>query len=194
MLRTRFISVALACGLFSSAFIDAAPVPDSERIPVDIRRTTFIVEDVDTSLALYRDALGLRVIYDQVLVSPMGNGDERKRRLVLLQANDDFIGAVGLLEYMHPRKPQRQEKFNEPVPGDPIVVINAQDLDTRWAKVAAAKGVQVITAPHLVHYPRADGGQIGVMMSMIRDADGYWLEINQLLDAPARAEDAARAQ
>ncbi|MCC5825091.1 VOC family protein [Alkalimonas sp.] len=186
--------VVLAACLVGSAFSLAAPVPTEERIPVDVRRTTFIVEDVDKSLTLYRDALGLQVIYDQVLASPLPDGGERKRRLVLLQANDDFIGAIGLLEYMQPRKPQRQEQFDEPVPGDPIVVINAQDLDKRWGKVVAAADVQVITAPHLVHYPRADGGQIAVMMSMIRDADGYWLEINQLLDAPARAEDASKAQ
>jgi hypothetical protein len=38
-----------------------------------------------------------------------------------------------------------------------------------------------------VEYPRADGGKIAVMVSMIRDPNGYWLEINQLLNAPAKA-------
>ena len=45
----------------------AAPVAEAERIPVDIRRTTFVVRDIDKSLALYRDALGLTLLYDQLI-------------------------------------------------------------------------------------------------------------------------------
>ena len=142
----------------------AAPVNDEDRISVDIRRTTF-------------------------LVSPMENGEIRKRRLVLMQANDTFIGALGLLQYIYPEKPQRQEKFDEPVPGDPIMVMNVSDLDTRWKSVEQSPKVAVIEAPHHVEYPRADGGKIAVMVSMIRDPDGYWIEVNQLLDAPAKASD-----
>ena len=184
----RRLARAGAC-LLLAACSQAAPVADDERIPVDIRRTTLLVNDADRSLALYRDALGLTVVYDQLIVSPMEEGGERKRRLVLLRANDDFIGVLGLLQYIHPEKPKREERFDEPVPGDPILVINAADLDTRWARVAAVPGVEVVDAPALVEYPRAGGGTIRVNVSMIRDPDGYWLEINQLLDAPARADD-----
>ena len=185
----RILTMLAAALVATSAGLYAAPVPEKDRIPVDIRRTTFIVNDAEKSLKLYRDALGLKVIYDQMIVSPMDDGKERKRRLVLMRANDDYIGAVGLLQYIYPEKPQRQEAFEEPVPGDPIIVINAADLDTRWASVEASPGVRVIEKPHLVNYPRAGGGKISVMVSMIRDPDGYWLEINQLLDAPAKASD-----
>ncbi|GAC34556.1 VOC family protein [Paraglaciecola polaris] len=178
----------LLCAL-PSLYATAAPVNEEQRISVDIRRTTFLVNDIDTSLQLYRDALGLNVIYDQMINSPMENGETRKRRLVLLQANDTFIGALGLLQYIYPEKPQRQEKFDEPVPGDPIMVMNVADLDIRWKRVEKAPKVAVIEAPHHVEYPRADGGKIAVMVSMIRDPDGYWLEVNQLLDAPAKASD-----
>lgn len=167
----------------------AKETSNTTKNPVDIRRTTLIVNDAEKSLALYRDALGLTVIYDQMINSPMANGETRKRRLVLLKANDDFIGAIGLLHYIHPLKPQRKDKFDEPVPGDPIIVINASDLDTRWEKVTAVKHIKIIDAPEIVHYPRANGGKIAVNVSMIRDPDGYWLEINQILDKPASAED-----
>lgn len=186
----RFISgILLACVATMSAHSFAAPVDEKDKISVDVRRTTFIVNDADKSLKLYKDALGLKVIYDQMIVSPMANGEERKRRLVLLRANDDFIGAIGLLEYIHPLKPQRKETFDEPVPGDPIIVINASDLDKRWEKIASSPGVKVIDAPERVEYPRANGGKIAVNVSMIRDPDGYWLEVNQLLDSPAKASD-----
>lgn len=167
----------------------SAPVAEADRISVDIRRTTLIVNDAEKSLALYRDALGMKVMYDQMINSSMKNGETRKRRLVLLQANDDFIGTIGILEYIYPRKPQRQESFDEPVPGDPIIVINASDLNTRWLLVEQTKGVTVMSAPELIEYPRANGSKIRAMVSMIQDPDGYWLEINQLLDEPARSTD-----
>ncbi|MEM1439476.1 MAG: VOC family protein [Pseudomonadota bacterium] len=189
MSRNRNQFLAWVIALAASVSACAAPVADEARIPVDVRRTTLLVNDTDKSLALYRDALGLTVIYDQMIESPMENGETRSRRLVLLQANDDFIGVLGLLEYIHPKKPQRREHFDEPVPGDPIIVINASDLDTRWDAVEASPGVTVVDAPERVEYPRAGGGVIRVNVSMIRDPDGYWLEINQLLDAPASAED-----
>ena len=33
--------------------------------PLDLRRTTLVVRDIEKSLALYRDALGMTVEYDQ---------------------------------------------------------------------------------------------------------------------------------
>ena len=182
-------TVLLAACILAPIAASAEPVPPAARGPVDIRRTTLLVNDAERSLALYRDALGLTVIYDQLIESPMENGETRSRRLVLLRANDDFVGVLGLLQYIYPEKPQREERFDEPVPGDPIIVINATDLDERWPRVAAAPGVEVIEAPELVSYPRAGGGEIRVNVTMIRDPDGYWLEINQLLDAPASADD-----
>jgi hypothetical protein len=71
----------------------AAPVPEGERIPVDLRRTTLVVRDIDRSLPLYRDALGLKVIYDQIISGTT--------RLVLLRANDDFIGVLGLMQRLN---------------------------------------------------------------------------------------------
>jgi catechol 2,3-dioxygenase-like lactoylglutathione lyase family enzyme len=169
----------------------AAQVPEAERIPVDVRRTTLLVNDAEAALALYRDALGLVVIYDQVLQNPLPDepGKLFERRLVLLRGNDDFIGVLGLLEYRYPPKPQRQERFDTPVPGDPIIVINADNFDSVWPRVTAVPGVQVISEPGRIEYPRAGGGIIPVIQTMIRDPDGYWLEINRILSAPAAADD-----
>jgi len=163
----------------------AKEMAEKERAPVDIRRTTFVVNDAEKSLELYRDALGLQVIYDQMINSPMENGETRKRRLVFLKANHDYVGVLGILQYIHPLKPQRQEKFNEPVPGDPITVINVDNLDSVWPNVVKSSGVKVIDKPELKIYPRGNGEKIRVMQTMIQDADGYWIEVNQLLDKPA---------
>jgi len=182
--------VLLLGGLFAALLamtVSAKPVTEAEQTPVDVRRTTFIVKDVDASLVLYRDALAMKVVYDQVLTSGDVNNPEtyKERRLVLLRANDDFIGVLGLLQYVTPRKPEHKDRFDVPVPGDPIVVINTENLEAVWEKVVAVPGLEVIDVPERIVYPRANGGTIAVMQSMIRDPNGYWIEINKILDAPA---------
>ena len=49
---------------FALAFLALAvawPATADEKLPTDFRRTTLIVRDIDKSLALYRDALGMTV-------------------------------------------------------------------------------------------------------------------------------------
>jgi catechol 2,3-dioxygenase-like lactoylglutathione lyase family enzyme len=164
----------------------AEPVPAAEHIPVDVRRTTLIVRDVDRSLAFYRDALGLKLVYDQMIVRPGRAedppGTERKMRLALLRANDSFVGVVGLLEYTSPRLPDPPLVQARPGIGEVILVINAQDLDQRFERVRATPGVHVASEPQLTQYPSPDGkGTIPVRVSAVWDPDGYFIELNQLL-------------
>jgi len=180
-------------GILSLAPLQAAPVPDGDKGPVDVRRTTFVVQDIERSLPFWRDALGLAVVYDQMIERPLDaekpDGAKRSLRLVLLRANDTFIGAVGLLEYVSPRRPQRAPGEDRPIVGDFIMVVNAADLDTRWERVRSVPGVQVLSEPSLVEYPAPEGGVIPVMVSMVRDPDGHFIELNQILGKPAGAAD-----
>lgn len=183
--------VLTACLLLAlvptSLSVRAEPVAAAERIPVDLRRTTLVVRDIERSLPLYRDALGLRVIYDE-LISAGKNDDGSDKaptiRLVLLRANDTFIGALGLMQRLD-IEAQPEPSFTRAMPGDPILVFNAKDLDTRWAVIAATAHVRVHTEPYRVEYPGPDGGVIPVMFSAVFDADGNFIEINQLLGTAA---------
>jgi catechol 2,3-dioxygenase-like lactoylglutathione lyase family enzyme len=168
----------------------AAPVPGSEQIPVDVRRTTLIVRNVDRSLAFYRDALGLRLVYDREITRPGREtdppGTQRKMRLALLRANDDFVGVIGLLEYTSPRLPDVPNEAERPGIGEVILVINAKDLDQRFERVRATPGVRVASEPQLTDYPSPDGkGTIPVRVSAVWDPDGYFIELNQILGTAA---------
>ncbi len=179
---------ALGLMLFSVALslpLQANPVPEADRVPLDLRRTTLIVEDVDRSLALYHEVLGLTKTYDNMVRTPREAQTDAEaeisRRLVFLQANDDFIGVLGLLEY---RKPRQERTFTyEPFAlGSIAMVINVEDLESLWEDIAAVPGVEVLSEPFLVSYPSYDGESIiNVMQSEIRDPDGFVIEINQLL-------------
>jgi len=188
----RWINTLLVGALLSVCVTTpAAPVPEEERGPVDVRRTTLLVRDIDRSLALYRDALGLTVIYDQELgggVDDDGNERAPTSRLALLRANDTFVGVIGLFQrYTDPEAPPPENR--RPVAGDVIIVINATDLDERFGKVRNTPGVTVHTEPELRVYPTPDGqGQIPVTFSAIFDPDGFFIEVNQILGTPAGQE------
>ena len=65
-----------------------------------LRRQTLIVRDIEASLALYRDALGMEVIYDQEINRPHPSEDRtQKLRLIFLKASHSFVGVLGLIDY-----------------------------------------------------------------------------------------------
>jgi catechol 2,3-dioxygenase-like lactoylglutathione lyase family enzyme len=173
------ISVLLLLLIMSTA-ANAAPVPESERIPVDLRRTTLVVRDVDKSLPLYRDTLGLKVIYDQVIGGTT--------RLVLLRANDDFIGVLGLMQRLNQTEEAPPPEFRRAQAGDPILVFNLKDLESRFERIRTTPYVTVADTPRLIDYPAAGGGVIRVLFSAVWDADGNFIELNRIIGTPAGVE------
>jgi catechol 2,3-dioxygenase-like lactoylglutathione lyase family enzyme len=186
----QFLFAALVLLVATTGVSHAQPVPESEKIPVDIRRTTLVVRDIEKSLPLYRDALGLKVVYDQLI----GGGKDKDGkvtpptiRLVLLRANDQFIGAIGLMQRLNqPMLPPLTE-FKRPNAGGMIMVINAKDLDTRWEKIKATPNIKIDTEPYRIEYPGPNNTVIPVLFSSVFDNDGNFIEINKLLGTAAGA-------
>jgi catechol 2,3-dioxygenase-like lactoylglutathione lyase family enzyme len=187
MLPKLLTTLTVLAALMNTTTALAEPVAANERIPVDIRRTTFVVRDIDKSLALYRDALGLTLIYDQLIgggVDKDGKARAPSVRLVLLRANDTFIGNLGLMQRLQ-GPPAPEVKFEKAGPGQMIMVINVADLDTRWAKIEKTPFIKIETTPVRVEYPNPAGGVIPVMFSAVWDPDGNYIELNKLLGAAA---------
>lgn len=172
--------------LFLGVMTVAEPVPESERVPIDLRRTTLIVRDMETSLRFYRDALGLKVVYDQIIRTPRDAPSdaaaERSLRLVFLQANDDFVGMIGLIQYFKPLKPAPAAPAEPFSIGSMVFVFNAKDAEERFERARRVPGVRVIEEPTRTTYPGYDGKQtIPVMVSTLTDPDGFVVELNELL-------------
>ncbi len=174
----------------SAAPFSRAAAYDGAAAPIVLRRQTLIVRDVDRSLALYRDAIGMEVIYDNIIRRPHKTEDREQRiRLVFLKASHDYIGVLGLVDYEygspnHPvhDKPVRREGFT---PGNSVVLFNTTELDQRWPAIESTPGVEVINPPEYTEYPSYDGtGIIRVRVSRFYDPDGFLVEFNQLLDPP----------
>ena len=163
------------------------PIDAAAEYPLLLRRTTLIVRDIETSLKLYRDGLGMEVIYDEQITRPHSTEDrEQKLRLIFLKASHDYVGVIGLIDYEygypdHPAhaKPVRREGFT---PGNAILLFNTERLEEKWPVIINAPGVEVISKPKLTTYPGyGDNPEIRVLVSKFYDADGYILVVNQEL-------------
>jgi catechol 2,3-dioxygenase-like lactoylglutathione lyase family enzyme len=178
--RAFGIAFCLAA-LLPAAQAAAQPVPESDRIPVDVRRTTLIVRNMDRSLAFWRDALGLKVVYDRMLFQP-----PNETRLVLLRANDEFVGLIGLMERQATKATAPPVTYERASYGNVIFVINAKDQEQRIEKVRQVPGVKLQGEPQRIEYPSPDGkGTIPVMVTYLWDPDGYFVELNKILGTPA---------
>ncbi|MEM6908505.1 MAG: VOC family protein [Pseudomonadota bacterium] len=158
----------------------------SERLPTDVRRTTIIVRDIETSLKLYRDVIGLEVNYDTTVTTsgvalPAGEPGATAR-LVLLNANDPWVGWIGLMEWLDPAIPA-DDYPTRMGPGDVVIILNTDDVEGRCAKAKAVSGVTFTAEPRLQVYPGRNGGpDIRVMGCNFFDPDGILIELNQILE------------
>lgn len=158
-----------------------------ERVPTDIRRLTILVRDMETSLSLYRDVLGLQVNYDEVLTTsgvalPAGVPGN-KVRLVLLNGNDPWIGWIGLMEYLDPPLPDPGPPPTRLGIGGHVLVTNTDDAEKRCMMAKAVPGVRFTAEARLQTYPGRGGGPpIRVMGCNFFDPDGTFIELNQILD------------
>jgi catechol 2,3-dioxygenase-like lactoylglutathione lyase family enzyme len=150
---------------------------------------------MDTSLRFYRDVLGLKVAYDQIIRTPRSATSdaaaERSLRLVLLQANDDFIGMIGMIQYFKPAKPVPAAPAEPFSIGSMVFVFNVKNAAARFAAAREVPGVRVIDEPKPTTYPGYGGkGVIPVLVSTLTDPDGYAIELNELLVEDPRQGDA----
>lgn len=191
MLRSILVAgaTAMLSACVSVNVSEQTPETVEARNPLDLRRTTLVVKDIETSLALYRDALGMTVEYDQEITSPglsmrYGADGRNRSRLVLLSANDDFIGMLGIWQFL-----DQTEKDKAPpdaadfTPGEIVLLFNTETLDETFAAAAASPGVRVVGTPKERRYP-SPAGDIVVRVSMLVDPDGHTLELNQLISDP----------
>lgn len=155
--------------------------------PLILRRTTLIVRDIKTSLELYRDALGMEVIYDNIIMRPRRDGKEGEQqlRLVFLKATQEYVGVLGLLEYYYgeerEEKPIRKEGFTAQ---NIVLLFNSQNVKDKFEKLRNIESIEILEEPELTEYPSYDGKTtIRVLTSTFYDPDGFLVEFNELLDS-----------
>ena len=181
------IIIALSFASVLVSFVAASEKPQSTNniaaAELVLRRSTLIVRNIEKSLALYRDSIGMTLIYDQII-----QRKGKEIRLIFLKTTEDLVGVLGLVdyEYSNPdaevkKKPVRKEGF---VPQNTVLVFNTSDLETRWDKIVNTPGIEVIQKPKYTEYPSYDGSSvIKVNVSKFYDPDGNLVELNQIINS-----------
>lgn len=163
-----------------------APDAETQDFPTDLRRVSLIVDDIDESLKLYRDVLEFEVNYDaEVTMSgvalPAGEPGA-KARLVLISSNDSWVGWIGLLQWTDPALERNYAPERMGI-GDAILVFNTEKVDKHCEAAARVPGIKVTTEASNTTYPaRGEGEPIVVRTCYLFDRDGYFMELNKVLD------------
>lgn len=163
-----------------------APDASTQKFPTDLRRVSLIVEDIGESLKLYRDVLGFEVNYDtEVTMSgvalPAGEPGA-KARLVLISSNDSWVGWIGLLQWLDPTLEVPTPRARMGI-GDALLVFNTEKVDEHCDAVAQLPGINMTAPASNTTYPgRAGGDPIVVRTCYLFDRDGYFMELNKVLD------------
>jgi predicted enzyme related to lactoylglutathione lyase len=146
-----------------------------------LRRTTIFVRDSEVSARFYEHVFGWTRWMDtpftlsgrQLAAGSVGD----KTRLILMKAEHDFIGMLGLLQWVDPPMsapdPPTQVAF-----GAPIFVVNAQDCAATIER-ARASGARIHAEPEGWSTTGADGQTLNMIGASLFDRDGYFFEINQ---------------
>ena len=159
-----------------------------KKVATDFRRVTMMVNQMEPALTIYRDILGMEVYYDQeIVVSGKGvpaGEPGAKTRLVILRCNDPYIGMLGILQYINPPLPAPDPR---PVPnrvkaGEIVFVMNNENVEATYEKLKEIEGIEMVAEPHVSEYPRDGGGVFRVMGISFFDPNGYFIELNQIVE------------
>ena len=156
---------------------------DWPRIRNIIKRTTLIVRDMTVSVRWYEHVLGMSVWLDtEYVLSGEGiaagsPGD--RTHLVIMRAEHDKIGMIGLLQWLEPPLPAPEITYTVGY-GSPVFVVETEDAG-ELARRAEELGTRIHTRERRFSVTGA-GGQIRHLKgAALFDPDGHFFECNEVL-------------
>jgi len=169
----------LAMAMAFSAEIYAQDIPDGFSVS-PMNRATIFVRDLDESLQLYRDLLGLKIRVEMVTegdaINEILGTKGRTLRAVILQSGDSIVGNIGVYEIIGDDRsglPPPSDRADT-VTGDFAVVFATNDIDGITERVRLA-GYPIISPP-MVLYPR-DNVEVQDREMLFRDRDGVLVNL-----------------
>lgn len=161
----------------SSAQSAEPPIPSGEQLTPMLRASIF-VHDLDESLKLYRDILGLTVRLARTLegepVNKILGTSGKTVRLAILQSGNTLTGNVGLFSYDEGTQPPRAG--TSVTTGNVAFVFVTNDIQGIFERVSAA-GYQVVSPPSVL-FPSDDPAKESLEM-LFFDRDGVGVNLIQ---------------
>ncbi len=162
------------------------PIVPDDFVLSPLMRSTHFVRDLDESLKLYRDILGLRARVERTLEGERTDavlGTVGKPvKLAILQSGDLVYANVGLFQFVEDDVPPRPEPKTHAQTGDAAVVFLTSDIFGVYEKVKAA-GYPIVSPP-MVLFPQ-EGSDTQSYEMLFFDHDGIGVNLIQR-DVPER--------
>ncbi len=150
-----------------------------------IKRTTVMVRDAEKAARWYEDVLGMSRWMDTPFTlsgNQLASGKKGDQtRLIIMQAEHDEIGMIGLLQWVDPVRDDIPADLPTEIPfGTPIFVVASKD--TRGAvERARAAGSRIHAEPLDWTVTGADGRKKDMIGASFWDLDGNFFEVNQVV-------------
>jgi len=192
-MRSRILEAgclaAVAAGLSLGLTVAQAqgPQPAPAGVVTGVVNFGHIVEDLDHSLAFYRDVLGLEPgmameFSANPAIQAMGNTPDAESRIATLMVPGMEMG-IELIEYRGIGREHQRPHFVDP--GAANISLRVRDLDALFPAIRDFPGVNILTAggePVTIETPN---GSIHALF--VQDPDGFVVELSDAPNAPAGA-------
>ena len=147
-----------------------------------VKRTTLMVRDADAAARFLERVFGMTRAMDTPFVlsgEQLAAGAKGDRlRLILMKAEDDTIGMIGLMEWVEPRMDAPAEIPTRIRFGQPVFVVAAQDCRATVERARAA-GAHIHCEPREWTVTGFGGVKQDMIGASFFDPDGYFFEVNQ---------------
>lgn len=154
-IRTWIVLLSIVMALDNAACAQGVPLADGSRVS-PVSRTTIFVSNIEESLKLYRDILGLKPRRESIILEhpfwseAVGAPGEGKRTKVVVLNNtgigSEMVGNIGLFQFIDENDGPPVYKPARVQTGDIALVMVTQDIFGIYEEVEAA-GYTIIAAP-----------------------------------------------
>lgn len=160
---------------------------------IGFERFTIFCRDLDASLRIYRDILGMVPVEEKVIEGPAAGGllqlPACRMRIALLAPSAEAPVAVGLFEISGVELDSVQVPFGRPVHGQTALVLSTTAFHAIYAKLQAAQ-IRFLTPP--LRYPKKTANErspAGLYNELIfYDPDGVLVSLMQIDPLPAETQ------
>ena len=153
-----------------------------------LKRTTIFVRDAERAADWYEQVFGMTRWMDTPFtlsgtqLAAGQKGDQT--RLIIMAAEHNTIGMIGLLEWLDPPMAAPAELPTRIAFGAPVFVMAAANCAASVDR-ARTLGSHIYCEPHRWDTTGADGKTKHFIGASFFDLDGYFFEVNQLLERQA---------
>lgn len=147
-----------------------------------LRRTTYIVEDIEKSISFYRDGIGLNLLWEAETELngslPIGKPGD-KAKFVAFNGKDPVVGMVAFMQLLNIQKKSTSIISKLDI-GNSILVLGVDDCD-QIHKNLENMSTRIYKSPFENSVNGRDGKKIKMKSMFVWDPNNIFLEINQRL-------------